>query len=120
MKGKVLADWKNRWKAWMTKDVQPERGQRTSRTIPEATIDTMPIAQVHRLHNGLQKAESSILVQVRTGSIWLQKYLHHRRVPGFTTAQCACSGGEETARHMAPFCKQEAHWRDRLSLPAIV
>jgi hypothetical protein len=76
----------------------------------------MPTAQVLKLHDGLQNAESSMLVQVRTGSIGLRKHLHRRRVPGFITAQCACGGGEETPRHMALFCVQEAYRRDRLRL----
>jgi hypothetical protein len=111
-----LADWKDRWKAWRAKDTRPERGQRTPGTLPEATIDTTPTAQILKLHDGLQKAESSMLVQVRTGSIGLRKHLYRRRVPGFTTAQCPCGGGEETLRHIALFCEQEANRRDRLRL----
>ena len=114
VKGKVLADWKDRWKAWRAKDGRPERGRRTPGTVPEATIDTTPTAQILKLHDGLQKAESSMLVQVRTGSIGLRKHLYRRRVPGFTTAQCPCGGGEETPRHMALFCEQEASRRNRL------
>jgi hypothetical protein len=76
----------------------------------------MPTAQVLKLHDGLQKAESSMLVQVRTGSIGLRKHLHRQQVPGFTTAQCTCGGGEETPRHIALICEQEANRRDRLRL----
>src|ERR1700730_448562 len=76
----------------------------------------MPTAQVLKLHNGLQKAESSMLVQVRTSSIGLRKHLHRRRVPGFTTAQCTCGGGEETLRHIALVCGQETNRRDCLWL----
>jgi|SRR5579862_451973 len=115
-KEKVLADWKDRWKAWRAKDARPERGRRTPGSVPEATIDTVPTAQILKLHDGLQKAESSILVQVRTGSIGLRKHLHRRRVPGFATAQCACGGGEETPRHIALVCEQEINRRDRLRL----
>ena len=106
-KPKVLADWTNRWNA------RPKRLERVvrpgtdpgSRAIPE---DTPPSKAVLKLHRGLQKAESSILVQTRTGRIGLAKFLYSRKVPGVLSAQCRCGAREETLRHMALYCIEEA------------
>jgi hypothetical protein len=74
----------------------------------------MPIITVLKLHSGLRKAESSVLVQARTGSIGLAKFLYKRKVPGVLSAQCRCGAGEETTRHMALFCTKEAGRRQGL------
>ena len=66
-------------------------------------VDNPPTKQVLKLHEGLRKAESSLLIQVRTGKIGLNKFLYSRQVPGYS-AQCQCRGGEETPRHIALFC----------------
>jgi hypothetical protein len=105
-KPKVLADWTARWK---TQVVQPgtdpgtSRGTsvESSRAIPEVAP---PNKAVLKLHSGLQKAESSVLVQARTGRIGLAKFLYNRKVPGILSAQCRCEAGEETPRHMALYC----------------
>jgi hypothetical protein len=79
--------------------------------------DTPPTKQVLQLHGQLQKAESSLLVQARTGKIGLAKFLHSRKVPGFETAQCRCSAGCETPQHMVLFCIEEADRRSELTGP---
>ena len=45
--------------------------------------------------------ESSLLVQIQTGQIGLVKFLYSCQVPGYVTASCECSRGNETPRHMA-------------------
>jgi len=67
---------------------------RERRVVPE---DTPPTRAVLKLHSGLRKAESSVLVQARTGRIGLAKFLYKYRVPSVLTAQCRCGAGEETA-----------------------
>ena len=84
-KPKVLADWTNRWKAGLRR---PERVVRPgtdpgSRAIPE---DAPPNKAVLKLHSGLKKAESSVLVQARTGRIGLARFLYSRKVPGIQSA----------------------------------
>ena len=69
--------------------------------------DPPPDKQVLKLHVGLKKAESSMLVQARTGRVGLAKFLYGRKVPGIQTAQCRCEAGEETVRHMALYCTKE-------------
>jgi hypothetical protein len=109
----VLADWTGKWKAG------PRRLERVAQpgtnpggqAIPE---DTPLNKAVVRLHAGLQKAESSVLVQARTGRIGLAKFLYNRKAPGIQSAQCRCGLGEETPRHMALYCTEEAGRRPGL------
>jgi hypothetical protein len=77
-------------------------------TIPE---DALPNKAILKIHSGLRKAKSSVLVQARTGRIGLAKFLYKCRVPGVLSAQCRCKAGEETARHMALYCTEEAGHR---------
>ena len=67
------------------------------------------------LHKSLQKAESALLVQARTGKIGLGKFLYNRKVPGIVTAQCWCGAGFETPRHIVLYCIEEASRRGQLT-----
>jgi hypothetical protein len=58
--------------------------------------DTPPNRTMLKLHSGLRKAESSVLVQAQTGRIVLAKFLYNRRVSGMLPAQCRCRASEET------------------------
>jgi hypothetical protein len=65
--------------------------------------------------NGLKHCPRiAVLVQARTGRIGLAKFLYNQRVPGVLSAQCRCSAGEETPRHMALYCTEEAERRQDL------
>jgi len=57
-----------------------------------------------RLHAGLQKAESVILTQLRTGKIGFNKFLFDRSVPTVLSPQCACEQGTMTVRHVLLSC----------------
>jgi hypothetical protein len=48
----------------------------------------------------LRKAESTVLVQRRTGRIGLKHFLKKARVPGYESGQCTCGTGQETPRHV--------------------
>ena len=54
------------------------------------------------LHAQLKKAESLVLVQVRTGRIGLAHFLAKARVPGYDSPSCkSCeSSDSETAEHL--------------------
>lgn len=108
---RVLADWKDRWKDAVDKLGRVEQLGTGPVKRWVTLVDTPPTKQVLKLHEGLRKAESSLLIQVRTGKIGLNKFLYSRRVPGYSTAQCQCRGGEETPRHIALFCIREADRR---------
>ena len=55
-------------------------------------------------HEGLTKAQSSLLTQARTGDIGLQDFLFRAKVPGVNTPYCACGEGKETVEHLVVWC----------------
>ena len=57
-----------------------------------------------RRHEGLNKARSSLLVQIRTGAIGLRDFLFKRGVPGVLTPYCECGEGRETVEHLVMWC----------------
>ena len=113
-KGLVEKDRLERWRlasrAWEVWQPGTDPGGR--RVVTEATA---PTKQVLRLHKGLRKAESALLVQARTGKIGLAKFLNSMHVPGYETAKCECGAGQETPRHMVIFCPREAGRRSQLA-----
>ena len=52
-------------------------------------------------HEGLTKAESSLLTQARTGAIGLKDFLFRAKVPRISTPYCECGRGRETVEHLA-------------------
>ena len=85
----VLRDWTERWtRASGTQDNRPLWPGADLGGGYQVGQDPAPTAQVLLLHKSLQKAESALLVQARTGKIGLGKFLHDRKVLGFKTAQC--------------------------------
>jgi hypothetical protein len=111
---KVLEDWTTRWKndrKRAERAPQPGTDPGGHKAVPE---DTPPDKGVLKLHARLRKAESSMLVQARIGHIGLAKFLYNRKVLGILPAQCRCGAGEETARHVALYCAEEAGRRQHL------
>jgi hypothetical protein len=111
----VLRDWEKRWHAdnrRIGRIVRPSIDPGKNQVVPE---DSPLAKQVLELYKGLRKAESALLVQTRTGRIGLAKFLYSREMPSIDTAQCQCGAGEETARHMALYCIQEASRRMHLT-----
>lgn len=53
-------------------------------------------------------------MQACTGRIGLAKFLYSQKVPRVVSAQCRCRAGEETSRHMALLCIEEAGRRQAL------
>jgi hypothetical protein len=111
----VLDDWTTRWEKdqKMVERVVRPGTDPGSKAIPK---DTPPNKAVPKLHSGLRKAESSVLVQAHTGRIGLAKFLYNRKVPGVLSAQCNCSAGEETPQHIALFCTDETERRQHLQI----
>ena len=66
----VVREWKERWQR------EVDRSGRA-----EELADEPPAKEHLKLHDGLQKVESSLLVQMRTGKIRLRAFLFERRVP---------------------------------------
>lgn len=102
----IVREWKERWQ----REVDRSRARHRGRA--EEPADEPPAKERLKLHDGLQKAESSLLVQMRTGKIGLRAFLFERRVPDVMTPVCACGDGRETARHVAAYCQLETTRRE--------
>jgi hypothetical protein len=98
---RMLEAWSRRWQA----TARPDSWDRVLRP---------PDPKVLKLHSGLRKAESSALVQFRTGCTGLARFLHKARVPGIESGLCGCGGGLETPRHVLVHCSKESERREEL------
>jgi hypothetical protein len=58
---------------------------------------------VLKLHEGLQKAESSLAIQLRMGTNVLDAFLFQARVPFVYSPLCSCGRGWQTAKHVPIF-----------------
>jgi len=72
--------WKTRWE-------RSSKGRHLFHLIPE------PTRAVRKLHAGVSKAYSSLIVQLRTGTVGFNASLHERRVPGVISPRCDCDFG---------------------------
>jgi len=104
LKTRVLKNWKTRWREKATS--LRREGDQSITDSPAIPEDTEPTAKVLALHKNLRKAESSVLVQARTGCIGLKQFLYKRRVLGVTSPNCTCSHDAETARHLVLYCTE--------------
>jgi hypothetical protein len=90
----MIRDWKVRW-----------RTQRQGQTAA-AAVDPRFERKDLRLHSNLTKAESSLLIQARTGKIGLKAFLFQRQVPGVVSPRCPCNGEKETVYHLVKECEE--------------
>lgn len=102
-------EWHERWQR------ESEQSRTRRRGHPRQPADNPPSKDPLRLHRGLRKAESSLLIQMRTGKIGLRAFLFGRGVPDIATPICRCGQGRETAAHVAAYCPEEN--TNRRSLP---
>lgn len=110
-KRRVLADWTARWtkeQRKLERVVQLGTDPGSCQAVPE---DTPPSRRVLNLHVRLRKAESTVLIQTRTGRVGLARFLDTRKVPGVMSAQCRCRAGEQTPQHMTLYFIEEAKRR---------
>ena len=84
--------WRQRWHA----------GTGHDRGMP-AIPDAFEGGHLH-LHKNLPKAQSSLLVQARTGKIGLRQFLFRRHVPSVATPVCPCGNGDQTIEHLFTVC----------------
>jgi len=79
-----LVAWKYRWQ------VKETAFQEQREEDVWAKIERLPDPAILRLHTGLRKAQSTVLVHLRTGRIGLRHFLKKARVPGYELDQCEC------------------------------
>lgn len=72
-----------------------------------------PNSETLLLHRHIYKAESSLLVQMRTERIGFRDFLTTAFVPTVDSPHCTCGGGRETARHVLFYCARETERRLR-------
>ena len=60
-----------------------------------------------KLYKSLNKAQSSALVQARTGKIGLRTYLFHKYVPQIDSDQCPYGQGPQTPEHLFADCEDQ-------------
>ena len=93
----LIRDWEQRWKAY-----NPRRGP-MGRAADQALRTAFRGGHLG-LYKDLRKAESSVLIQMRTGKIGLNTFLHHRKVPGYESPICICGNGLQTPEHLFTNC----------------
>ena len=98
---RASAEWKNKW----SKEI---RGRELYKLEPE------PKSNIVKLHAGLSKELSSLVIQMRTGKIGLRQFLFERKVPGIEDGRCECRQGNQTVKHVLLNCRR--HNRDRQGL----
>lgn len=97
----LLELWKNRWNLY---DIvrQQEKWK---------CLSSAPTYKILQLHKQLTKAESSALVQFRTGRAGLGLFLFRAQVPSYDTPACRCGATQETPFHVLFECPNEERGR---------
>ena len=67
-----------------------------------------------KLYKELQKAEASLLLQIRTGRIGLASFLFRAGASDFPTPLCVCGQAEETAKHITSSCSLYSRQRQQV------
>jgi ribonuclease HI len=94
------ADWAKQWH-------EETKGRNVYR------ICKQPTRKVERLHRGMSKATSSLIVQMRTAKIGLNAFLHAAHVPDVGSDRCACGQSAQTVEHVLMACRQQRERRIR-------
>jgi hypothetical protein len=108
----TLKEWQDRWQA----------SQGVSRWGSQADREGPSIHRL-KLHTQLAKAESSTLIQARTGRTGLAHFLSKARVPGYESPMCNCGLDEETPQHVLLHCpleEERRHWFPRATFQDLI
>jgi hypothetical protein len=92
--------------AWRERWLKERGGRTTMRPADDLGHQQETLFQDKTLqrHDGLSRAKSSLLVQIRTGAVGLRDFLFKRRVPEVLTPNCECGEGRETVEHLVMWC----------------
>lgn len=101
-----LKQWEKEWETYRQRI--PTALQTPAQRSPLGT-DTI------KMRSHLRKAESTLAMQIRTERIGLKAYLYSRNVPGYTSPECECGLGSQTARHVIMHCPNWTDLRERLA-----
>ncbi|KAK7177941.1 reverse transcriptase, partial [Paraphaeosphaeria sporulosa] len=94
--------------AWGEKWRKEAKGRATFRNTPS------PTKRVLKLHEGLKKRDSALLVQLRTEKIGLKDFLFSRKVPEITNSGCDCGAIRQTVAHILLYCRMHNDLRNRI------
>ena len=91
--------------AWQARWEQQRASQRSQRGPANRIADKDPPTLLFtnrglKRHEGLTKAQSTLLSQARIGDIGLRDYLFRVRVPEVHTPYCECGEGRKTVEHL--------------------
>ena len=99
-----------------TKEWEDQWEEKKRRSYPGwQTFCQKPHKNNLKLYKKLQKAEASLLLQIRTGRIGLASFLFRAGVPDFPTPLCVCGQAEETAKHITSSCSFYSRQRQQVS-----
>ena len=99
-----------------TKEWEDQWEEKKRRSYPGwQTFCQKPHKNNLKLYKELQKAEASLLLQIRTGRIGLASFLFRAGVPDFPTPLCVCGQAEETAKHITSSCSLYSRQRQQVS-----
>ena len=95
--------------AWQARWEQQRASQRSQRGLANRIADKDPPTLLFtnrglKRHEGLTKAQSTLLSQARIGDIGLRDYLFRVKVPEVYTPYCECGEGRETVEHLVVWC----------------
>jgi ribonuclease HI len=96
----TVANWSQDW-------------QRETRERATYNYTPQPGHKILRLHQGLRKWQSALLIQMRTEKIGLRDFLFKRKVPGFDDPECECGHGRQTVDHILRQCRLHHNVRRR-------
>jgi hypothetical protein len=94
--------------AWGAKWRKDTKGRATFRNTPT------PTKKVLKLHEGLKKRDSALLVQLRTEKIGLKDFLFRRKVPDVANSRCECGARRQTVVHVLLHCRTHNDLRNRI------
>ena len=92
--------WQDRWEQQRA----GQRGANDRRIADEDPPALLFTNKALKRHEGLTKAQSSLLFQARTGDIGLRDYLFKVKVPEVRTPFCECGERREIVEHLAVWC----------------
>ncbi|EAQ83068.1 hypothetical protein CHGG_10886 [Chaetomium globosum CBS 148.51] len=97
--------WQARWEQQRASQQSTTRQRVLNRRIADEDPPALLFTDKALMrHEGLTKAQSSLLSQARIGDIGLRDYLFRVKVPEVRTPYCECGRGRETVEHLVVWC----------------